>query len=174
MYAKNPDKYASLDPKQLDINEDTLFHLVAKETYSIKLKQVAVILQQKRVPCKVQNKDGKFPLDYLIAKDPRYKILQKAVEYDTSQMKTAEKQKKTTDEPTIPKPTVEKRQDPSILNMERIKDKPKQYDKSIDSKPKIQPKITNESYLSQIRKMIDSISPKQSVLDHSSGDLNVS
>ncbi|CAG2203728.1 unnamed protein product [Mytilus edulis] len=170
LYAKNPDKYARLDPKQLDRNEDTLFHLVAKETYSIKLKQVAVILQQKRVPCKVQNKDGKLPLDYLKASDPRYKILQKAVEYDTSQMKTAEKQKKTTDEPTIPKPTVEKRQDTSVLNMERIKDKPTQYDKSIDSKPQIQPKITNESYLSQIRKMIDSISPKQSILDHSSGD----
>ncbi|XP_063425387.1 TPR and ankyrin repeat-containing protein 1-like [Mytilus trossulus] len=171
LYAKNPDKYARLDPKQLDINENTLFHLVAKETYNTKLKQVAVILQQKRVPCKVQNKDGKLPLDYLKASDPRYKILQKAVEYDTSQMKTAEKQKKTTDEPTIPKPIVEKRQDPSVLNMERIKDKPKQYDKSIDSKPKIQPKITNESYLLQIRKLIDSIGPKQSIFDHSSGDL---
>lgn len=166
MYAKNPDKYARLDPKQLDINENTLFHLVAKEIYNTKLIHVAVLLQQKRVPCKVQNKDGKLPLDYLKASDPRYKILQKAVEYDTSQMKTAEKQKKTTDEPTIPKPTVEKRQDPSVLNMERIKDKPTQYDKSIDSKPK----ITNESYLLQIRKLIDSVSPKQSILDHSSGD----
>ncbi|CAC5364350.1 unnamed protein product [Mytilus coruscus] len=92
------------------------------------------------------------------------------MEYDTSQMKSAEKQKKANNEPTINKPTVEKRKDHSVLKMECYKDKPKQTDKTTDSKPLKQPKITNESYLSQIQKLIDSISSKQSILKHSSGD----
>ncbi|CAC5380294.1 unnamed protein product [Mytilus coruscus] len=167
---KDPDKYARLDPKQRDRNGDTLFHLVVKETCNTKLKQVAELLQQKHVPCKVQNKDGKFPLDYLKASDPRYKILHKAMEYDTGQIKTTVKQKKANDEPTIHKPAVEKGKDSSVMNMERIKDKPKQSDKTIESKPPKQPKQTNESYLSQIQKLVDSISPKQSVLEHASGD----
>ncbi|XP_052085500.1 uncharacterized protein LOC127723067 [Mytilus californianus] len=170
LYAKNPDKYARLDPKQRDRNGDTLFHLVVKETCNTQLKQAAELLQQKHVPCKVQNKDERLPLDYLKASDPRYKILHKAMEYDTSQMKIVEKQKKSNDERTIYHPIVEIRKEPSVLKIEHRRDEQKHDDKTIDSKPPKQPKITNESHLSQIQKLIDSISPKQSVLEHSSGE----
>lgn len=170
MYDKNPDKYGRLDPKQKNSNGDTLFHLVAKEPFNPELKQVAELLKQKHVPCKVQNKDGKLPLDYLKASDPRYKILHKAVEYDTMQLNSVEKQKKSNDEHSINKQIVEIKKIPLVVNTERKKDELKQNNKTIDSKPIKQQKITTESYLSQIKKLIDSISPKGLMLEPSSGD----
>ncbi|CAG2222142.1 unnamed protein product [Mytilus edulis] len=86
------------------------------------------------------------------------------------QLKTVEKQKKSNDERSINKPIVEITKDPLVVNMECKKDDLKQNDKTIDSKPIKQQKITAESYLSQIKKLIDSISHKGLILEPSSGD----
>lgn len=160
LFGKHPDKYVRLDPRQKDNNGDTLFHLVVKRTCTKTLKQMAELLLNKHVPCKVQNKDGKFPLDYLKVGDQRYKILQKAMEYDRTQIKT--------DIPTIHKPTIGKKkdQDPLIVHMPS-QERTHHNVKTIDSKPNIQPETIKESFLLQIEKLICVLSQKTSTLEHS-------
>lgn len=154
LFAKHPDKYVSLDPKQQDRNGDTLFHLLVREKCNNPQKQIAEILQQKHVPCRVQNKEGKFPLDYLRANDLRYKILQKAMEYDRSQIKNNATQNKPNDKHAVHKPSVEMRKEQLVVEM------------TPDSTPEKQPEIVKESYLSQIKKLIGSLSHKTSPREH--------
>lgn len=173
LYDKNSIRYRYLNPERRDENGDTLYHLIAKHKLSKSSQKLADILQKRQIRYKIQNKEGKYPHDYVKVDDPRSKIFQKAIEYETNTLRKSQKLYKTIDMP--------KTQNASVvtnLNTETIRTKSntsdykeintpndkEEIDKLVVAKLDIEieeePEI-KESNLSQIIQMIKSLENKQ-------------
>ncbi|XP_076089785.1 uncharacterized protein LOC143061050 [Mytilus galloprovincialis] len=173
LYDKNSIRYRYLNPERRDENGDTLYHLIAKHKLSKSTQKLADILQKRQIRYKIQNKEGKYPHDYVKVDDPRSKIFQKAIEYETNTLRKSQKLCKTIDMPKTQSASVA-----TNLNTETIRTKSNTSDykeintpndKEENDKPvvaKLDIKIEDEpeikeSNLSQIKQMIKSLENKQ-------------
>ncbi|XP_052083768.1 TPR and ankyrin repeat-containing protein 1-like isoform X3 [Mytilus californianus] len=172
LYDKNSIRYEYLDPGQRDKNGDTLFHLIAKHNLNKTTQRLADILQKMQVRCEIQNKEGKYPHDYVKVDDPRSKIFQEAIEYETNALKS----QTLCNTPNIPKTQsasvvtnliakpVRKKSDTSDFSEINPSNEKEANDKPVEAKPDIEikedPEI-QESNLTQIIQMIKSLESKQ-------------
>ena len=71
MFLQNRTTSPCLDPSQLNLMGESLFHVVAKAKYSDTTYEVTRILCEKGVKSNIRDSEGKLPVDYLKNKDDR-------------------------------------------------------------------------------------------------------
>ena len=71
MFLENRTTSPCLDPSQLNLLGESLFHVVAKSKYSDTTYEVTRVLCEKGVKSNIRDSDGKLPVDYLKNKDDR-------------------------------------------------------------------------------------------------------
>jgi hypothetical protein len=87
------DKYSCLDPEQVDVNGDCIYHLLTKSGYSDMVLQITEILCDNNVSADFYNKEQKYPSEYVKKKHfrlldylknaSRIKASRKQVAYET-------------------------------------------------------------------------------------------
>ncbi|XP_060559722.1 TPR and ankyrin repeat-containing protein 1-like [Ruditapes philippinarum] len=87
------DKYSCLDPEQVDVNGDCIYHLLTKSGYSDMVLQITEILCDYNVSAYFYNKEQKYPSEYVKKKHfrlldylknaSRIKASRKQVAYET-------------------------------------------------------------------------------------------
>ena len=65
MFLENHTKTPCLDPSQLNLLGESLFHVVAKLKYSDTTYEVTRVLCDKGVKSNIRDSEGKLPVDYL-------------------------------------------------------------------------------------------------------------
>ena len=71
MFLENRTTSPCLDPSQLNLLGESLFHVVAKSKHSDEANEVTRILCEKGVKSNIRDSEGKLPVDYLKNKDDR-------------------------------------------------------------------------------------------------------
>ncbi|KAL3888661.1 hypothetical protein ACJMK2_001026 [Sinanodonta woodiana] len=72
-FDSDPKTFACLDPSQVDVNGDCLFHLLAKCKVSNTALKVIETLCARKLSSSVRNSEGKLPIDYIVRKNDRRK-----------------------------------------------------------------------------------------------------